>query len=918
MILTSVCFAQSPQVSVQAVNNQTVGKYEKFEVIVNLTNVRFSNPYNPNEVDLRAQFTAPSGKVWEIFGFFDNYQNAYKWKVRFAPNETGNWTYRLILQSPSGNARSEVYSFAVTGSQYHGWIRVSPVNPHYFIHDDGTPYYGVGPYYPWGVNNSSTGLAQLEASGCNFWGYWNIMYDTGEIIESINSGLGRYDQPKCGWIDQLISWSEQRGLKMMLAIWPHDLLSNTVWAHQWHNNPYKNICAVEEFFESEVAWTYQEMQYRYIIARWGYSRALAVWEIVNEANGTDGWQLGKENEARIWVGRVHDFLTANDPHQRPTTASLSGGQYWSQGYAEVDIPNVHLYETDWSAMYPGNALRSSAYTYYKVAKQLWDDFNKPAIYGEAGYTASYGSYPPGSREYTAWFHNSLWAAWCGGLAVTPVWWAFESKQLMTADVMAQMLSFSKVVRDYNHSYQIFDTYEINASTCDVYAMRGDSSIFGWVRQEYGSPVKGQILNFNALQDTSWQITWYNTWKGEMIGQEYIVGAEGNVSVPVPDAAGDIPDAAFFLNKTAEGVTPAQIRLNTTTKKIYVKRQEEAKISCTIHDEAGRFVRTATNTIQFVIEGPGRFTGPDMVDAVTGKAEIIFTADSTSGTARIIAGSPGLVPDTVIIEVASRIIVDDFEGYNAANNLKYVWHPRAGTTADISLSGSITGQPGNSLKVTYDIGDGNAPYAGVYRYISDDLTASENLEFWFHGDGSNRNLAILIFERNGRYWQYDYLISKNTPEFFNVPLSGFTASDTAESLRLDEVDEISFNILKGSGEAGQGTIYLDEINFVIPSIQTQVEKNLPDGLPDKFSVSQNYPNPFNNATTIRYILPGTSRVTVEIFDSTGRVVERLLNGIVQSGGEHSITWQNDQLASGVYFYRIRAGTFLSVRKCILLK
>jgi hypothetical protein len=911
-------FAQSPQIYVQSVNLETVGLYEKFEIIVAMENVSYTNPYNPNDVDLCAVFYAPSGKVWEIFGFYDNYNTVNHWKVRFAPNETGTWSYNLTLQSSSGQAQSSGYSFNVSESDYHGWIRISPSNPHYFIYDDGTPFYGVGPYYPWGVTNTSSGLGQLEASGCNFWGYWNIMYDTGEIIESINSGLGRYDQPKCGRIDQLINWSEERNLKMMLAIWPHDLLSNTVWAHQWHNNPYKYVCDVEEFYKSEVAWSYQEMQYRYIIARWGYSRALAVWEIVNEVNGTDGWVAGKQNEARIWVGRVHDYLTSNDPHQRPTTASMSGGEYWPEGYAEVDISNVHMYETGWTAKYPGNSLRSSAYTYYKVAKQQWNDFEKPAIFGEAGYTNSYGNYPAGSAEYTAMFHNALWASLCGGLAAIPLWWDFGSKQLMTADVMNQMHIFSQIARDYNYGYQNFNPYEIIAAGCDVYAMRSNTSIFGWVREEYGSAVKGHILQFKALEDTSYQITWYNTWTAEMIGQNFIVGIDTLVSINVPETAGEIPDAAFFIEKTAEGVTPAQLIMGTTTNKIYVKRNEEVQILCTVHDIEGRFVRSATNTIQFRVEGPGRLLGPDIVDAVTGMARIIFTNDSTSGLAKIIAESQDLKSDTLKIEVANRIWVDNFEGYESITNLQYVWHVRAGTTADLSMAGSITGELGTSLRINYTIGDGNAPYAGVYRYISEELSSSEQLEFWFKGDASGRTLAVLIYEKYGRYWQYDYIIGNNEPEFLRVPLLDFTAGDTASIIKLDEVDEISFNILKGEGEVGQGTVYLDEINFVIPALETAVDQRNFSLPPDKFLVMQNYPNPFNSITTIRYVLPQPGKVSIEVYDTTGRVVERLLSGIQQTAGEHRILWQNTCLASGVYFYRIRTGTYEAVRKCLLIK
>jgi hypothetical protein len=300
------------------------------------------------------------------------------------------------------------------------------------------------------------------------------------------------------------------------------------------------------------------------------------------------------------------------------------------------------------------------------------------------------------------------------------------------------------------------------------------------------------------------------------------------------------------------------------------------------------------------------------------AQISFTADSTSGFAKIIAESQGLKPDTVDMELANRIWIDNFEGYESLSNLQYVWHPRAGTTADLSLAGSITADPGTSLRVGYTIGNGSAPYAGAYRYLSEDLSLSEHLEFWFKGDSSSRTLAILIYERGSRYWQYDYTISKNEPEFLSLPLYNFIASDTASSIKLDEIDEISFNILTGAGEPGEGIIFLDEINFVIPALETAIDQRNSGSVPDKFLVMQNYPNPFNTMTTIRYVLPLPGKVTIEIFDMTGRVVERLLSGSKQAGGEHRIRWQNTYLASGIYFYRIRSGVYEAVRKCILIK
>jgi hypothetical protein len=78
-----------------------------------------------------------------------------------------------------------------------------------------------------------------------------------------------------------------------------------------------------------------------------------------------------------------------------------------------------------------------------------------------------------------------------------------------------------------------------------------------------------------------------------------------------------------------------------------------------------------------------------------------------------------------------------------------------------------------------------------------------------------------------------------------------------------------------------------------------------------------PNPFNPTTTISFSLPASGHVSIQVFDVSGRVVAELVNG-VRSAGDHSITWNADGLASGIYFYRMRAGAFTQTRRMVLLK
>jgi len=104
-------------------------------------------------------------------------------------------------------------------------------------------------------------------------------------------------------------------------------------------------------------------------------------------------------------------------------------------------------------------------------------------------------------------------------------------------------------------------------------------------------------------------------------------------------------------------------------------------------------------------------------------------------------------------------------------------------------------------------------------------------------------------------------------------------------------------------------------------QTEVQLNTSlepsSGIPDQFTLEQNYPNPFNPATTIQYGLPEAGKVSLEVFDMTGRRVATLVDES-KSAGWHNVTFDASNLASGMYIYRIQSGAFVNTRKLILVK
>lgn len=83
------------------------------------------------------------------------------------------------------------------------------------------------------------------------------------------------------------------------------------------------------------------------------------------------------------------------------------------------------------------------------------------------------------------------------------------------------------------------------------------------------------------------------------------------------------------------------------------------------------------------------------------------------------------------------------------------------------------------------------------------------------------------------------------------------------------------------------------------------------------MSQNYPNPFNPSTKISYSLPKDEYVTLNVYNIAGKEVAKLVDG-QRSAGEYSVAFNAAELASGVYFYKLNAGSFSQIKKMILTK
>ncbi len=140
-------------------------------------------------------------------------------------------------------------------------------------------------------------------------------------------------------------------------------------------------------------------------------------------------------------------------------------------------------------------------------------------------------------------------------------------------------------------------------------------------------------------------------------------------------------------------------------------------------------------------------------------------------------------------------------------------------------------------------------------------------------------------------------------------------------------------LSGSGklyfhmtDAKANTFYREKVDEAQTSRPVQLKPGFSEDFaaprPAAFGLEQNYPNPFNPETSIKFSLSEDSRVTLKVFNLLGQVVNTLVDENMPAG-EHAILWngkneRSEDVASGVYFYRIKAGDYESVRRMTLLR
>ncbi|MBP8976205.1 MAG: T9SS type A sorting domain-containing protein, partial [Bacteroidetes bacterium] len=217
----------------------------------------------------------------------------------------------------------------------------------------------------------------------------------------------------------------------------------------------------------------------------------------------------------------------------------------------------------------------------------------------------------------------------------------------------------------------------------------------------------------------------------------------------------------------------------------------------------------------------------------------------------------------------------------------IWIADQATLIDINIPGtdSWTGQivftsaPANGETFTVEIGsstDGSDFIAG-----GPDATIS-----------GKDTVTVFTFETDSRA--------------FTVSAGSYLA------LRITNNSSKNYAVKTGSAWSYCSSPY-SSYNYLVSVDNNSMTENAPK----EYALHQNYPNPFNPVTKISYEIPVKSQVTLKVYDMLGREVARLYDG-EREAGRYEAEFNGMRFASGVYFYKLEAGSYTAVKKLLLVK
>jgi hypothetical protein len=222
--------------------------------------------------------------------------------------------------------------------------------------------------------------------------------------------------------------------------------------------------------------------------------------------------------------------------------------------------------------------------------------------------------------------------------------------------------------------------------------------------------------------------------------------------------------------------------------------------------------------------------------------------------------------------------------------------------------------GNTVYVSTTIlaGNENDPHSFLYSIATGDTII--NVELVSFNASVVNNSVTLNWKTATEINNTGFEIQRKKYEDANIN-TGWNAIGFVEG-NGTTTNQSDYSFIDGDVNAGRYRYRLKQTDFD-GSFEYSNEIEVEILLPNEFSLDQNYPNPFNPTTTIKYSIPKEGLVTLKVYNVIGEEVAALVNEIKQVGN-YNLTFDAENFSSGVYLYRLKAGSFVETKKMILMK
>ena len=381
---------------VEVVGGTTRNVGELIEVAVTLDRT-YSNPFDPDVVDVTAQVTGPDG-AFEIPAFwFQDYvataepegerltpTGSPHFRLRFRPEKAGEVTMVVRATDSDGSDLSGPIKVAVGPGVFKGFVRRVPGTP-LMAWSSGEPYVPFGMNVDW-VGKGGTGeyayyFGKMATSGLNWSRVWMTHFD-GTALEWSKGDDGGYCGLSCynlkaAWrLDRILDLAAQNGVAVQLVLQQHSQFEASMWS-SWADNPWNAanggpLQKSADFFTHPETVKGFDKKLRYIVARYAHSPGLLAFELWNEMDLI----LGADREAvHAWCRERVKVLRAMDifGHMVTTSYAVPGTadaqQDW--GFEGYDLVQLHTYvPLYWETL--------------ELSAPYLTAFGKPVIVGEFG------------------------------------------------------------------------------------------------------------------------------------------------------------------------------------------------------------------------------------------------------------------------------------------------------------------------------------------------------------------------------------------------------------------------------------------------------------------------------------------------------------------------------------------------------